>query len=204
MKLKPCENARQVVTVSLYKDRFDSMVGGDSTAHCLSFHCFRALELWEDTSQLEKLLEESKSLPISYDAVRLLSGHYLKCVPNTDEWYKSLRTWLDDHLAGKNERPKRPHKKGQQPGENTPVLGRWEAGRDNQVAWLVQFLKSAGYTLDDAAEIIKAVYPMSKESILGAYYKFKPKAKGEAQVQIPYPYVNRKPPVVHKRVNSGH
>ena len=81
------------------------------------------------------------------------------------------RGWVI-HLEGKIERPNWPRRKGQQPSENTPVLGRWEAGRDYEVAWLVAMFTKDRITLDYAAEIVGEVYHMSTSGVKGAYYKF--------------------------------
>lgn len=187
--MKQCGFDRWVAYVRSYKERYESTVGGYSTAHRRSYKCYRLLRLYEDKSDLEKLLEESKSLPISYDALCLLSRRYLQYVPNTKEWPESLRTWLGDHLDKKIKGLKRPQKKRQQPGENTTDAGRWEASRDYVVAWLVDLLRRNRIKLDDAFDIVSTVYPMSSSGVRGAYYKFKRKMKGDMRAQIPDPLV---------------
>ena len=183
--MEKCEHDRYVVLVRWYMDQYESVVGGDSTAYSRMYHCYRLLELYNDTSDLEKLLEESKSLPISYDALCLLFKRYLKYVRSTNQWPEALMPWMNDLLEGKIERPKQPHRKGQQPGENTLDVGRWEAGRDYVVACLVDSLTRMGIKPTDAFEIVSTVYLMGVSNIRRCYYHFKQKTEGKARAQIP-------------------
>ena len=187
--MKQCEFDRWVAYVRSYKDQYESMLGGYSTAHRRSYKCYRLLRLYDDKSDLEKLLEEAISLPISYDALCLLSRRYLRYVSNTEEWPESLRTWLGEQLNVKIKGPKRPQKKRQQPDENTPDLGRWEAGRDFVIGWLMGHLVGCGIKPTDAIKVVAAGYLMSPSNVRKIYYKFKAKYAGKTRAQIPNPFV---------------
>ena len=172
------------------KDNYVIVIGGETSAHYQAHRCLELLEEYKE-SYLEELLDQSKYIGTSYDTVNLVSVYYLKYVPNQDEWPKRLRKWLLDLVTKEIERPKGSHRKGRQPGEYIADIGKWEAGRDYVVAWLVDYIVESGVTVTEAADIVAKVYPMGTSGVLSAYYQFKKKYNNQQQRQIPDPFTFR-------------
>lgn len=172
------------------KETYEITIGGNTSAHYQAHRCLVLLIEDKDESYLEELLNQSKYLGTSYDTVKLVVVHFLKHVPNLDEWPKRLRKWLLDYAIEAIERPRGSQKKGRQPGDHTDK-GKWEAGRDYVVAWLVDYIVESGVKVTEVAEILAKVYPMSASNVLSAYYEFKKKYENRPRAQIPDPFTFR-------------
>ena len=169
------------------KDFYETVIGGDTSAHYQSHRC---LELLQNNKEnyLEELISESAYRGTSYDTVKMVSIHYFKRKPNQNEWPECLRKWLLSDVGGDIERPKGSQRKGRQPGEYIADIGKWEAGRDYVAAWLVNYIVNSGDTVTDAAAIVAKVYPMGTSSVMSAYYQFKKKYEDKQRWEIPDPF----------------
>ncbi len=178
-----------------YKFVWDLMVGGDTSAHIMSYKCRELLDEGK-TYYFEELISESYHKGSAWDAVKLIAQHYFNRVPDTEKWPPEIRQFVHDRITGERERPKRARKKGQQGTEITTDVGVYEEGRDWAVGWLMNHYSENGYQLArsdvnvprSTADTIGKEFNMCYENVLRAYYKFKYSDKNDPQLPDPFTF----------------